>query len=257
MYRGVSRGRAVAVKVVHPTTAGAVASDLAALRFLAALLERVAPATCASLDPAGLVRDFAEKMERSVDMRAEHAALARFRENFGGERGVRFPEPLAVGDGVVVVASPGRGEGLFAARPIARGTFVMDYLGEDLDEAGLAAKYGTEPRPDSSGTAYLLELNGVLGLEPTFHAAVPSLRADRAIPNGTFCSYRFVDAVDPARSNPARFINHAPRPNLRKVKQRFPDRRLRLYAARDVAAGEELFFDYGDSYWTGREGEVA
>ena len=74
VYRGVSRGRAVAVKVVHPTTAGAVASDLAALRFLAALLERLAPATCASLDPAGLVRDFAEKMERSVDMRSEYAA---------------------------------------------------------------------------------------------------------------------------------------------------------------------------------------
>ena len=141
--------------------------------------------------------------------------------------------PLSIGDGVEVRPSPGRGEGLFAAGPIPRGTFVMDYLGEDFDEGSLAARYGTETREDSSETAYLLELNGVFGLEPAF-----------------------VDAVDVTKSNAARYINHDSSPNLRKVKQRFPDRRLRFYANREIAPGEELLFDYGETYWTGREGEL-
>ena len=46
-------------------------------------------------------------------------------------------------------------------------------------------------------------------------------------------------------------------PNLRKVRQRFPVRTLRFYAARDISAGDELSFDYGDDYWIGREDELA
>ena len=34
-----------------------------------------------------------------------------------------------------------------------------------------------------------------------------------------------------------------------KRKQRF-GRLMHMYAARDIEAGEELCFDYGDSYWT-------
>ena len=43
---------------------------------------------------------------------------------------------------------------------------------------------------------------------------------------------------------------------MRKVRQRFPDRRLRFFAARDLEPGEELTFDYGDDYWLGREDEL-
>ena len=89
-------------------------------------------------------------------------------------------------------------------------------------------------RADSAPTAYLLELNSVFGLEPTY-----------------------VDAVDPQRSNPARYMNHnGGASNLRKVKQRFPTRRLRFYAKKDIAVDEELTWDYGASYWVGREGEL-
>ena len=80
---------------------------------------------------------------------------------------------------------------------------------------------------------YLLELRGPLGLAKTW-----------------------IDAVNPERSNLGRYINHCSRPTCRKVRQRFPDRRLRFFAARDIAPGEELTFDYGESYWIGRENEL-
>lgn len=145
-----------------------------------------------------------------------------------------WTEPLALDVDFEVRPSPGRGEGLFALRPIKRGTFIMDYLGEEMDLAELEARYGADELPDSSGTAYLVGLEGVLGLEPLY-----------------------VDGVDPALSNPARYMNHEGAAwNVRKVKQRFPIRRLRYYARRDIGAEEELTWDYGPLYWQGREREL-
>ena len=80
---------------------------------------------------------------------------------------------------------------------------------------------------------YLLGLRGPLGLDQTW-----------------------VDAVNPQKSNLGRYINHGRPASLRKVRQRFPDRRLRFFAARDLEVGDELTFDYGDDYWIGREDEL-
>ena len=41
--------------------------------------------------------------------------------------------------------------------------------------------------------------------------------------------------------------------NVRRVYQRWPVRRVLFFASRDIAAGEELQYDYGDKYWAGRE----
>ncbi|KAJ8600520.1 hypothetical protein CTAYLR_009208 [Chrysophaeum taylorii] len=132
--------------------------------------------------------------------------------------------PLELGSDLEARPSPGRGLGLFASSPIKRGTYIMDYDGERLTEAQLAARKG-----DAS---YQLELRGVFG-EPSY-----------------------VDARDPAKSTAARYINHSFTPNLLKRRQRWPTPALRLFAARDVSAGEELFFDYGADYWTGRQDEL-
>eukprot|EP00629_Pelagomonadales_sp_RCC1024_P009623 CAMPEP_0119268286 /NCGR_PEP_ID=MMETSP1329-20130426/6118_1 /TAXON_ID=114041 /ORGANISM="Genus nov. species nov., Strain RCC1024" /LENGTH=204 /DNA_ID=CAMNT_0007268249 /DNA_START=161 /DNA_END=771 /DNA_ORIENTATION=+ len=115
--------------------------------------------------------------------------------------------PLELGD-VEVRDAPGKGEGLFAARDIRRGTFVMDYLGEELDADAVNARY-----PNLLDARYLLGLRGPWGLEETY-----------------------VDAANPARSNLGRYINHARLPNLRKVRQRWPTRALRFYAERDIEA---------------------
>jgi len=120
------------------------------------------------------------------------------------------------------------GLGLFAVRPLRRGTFLMDYLGESLTEAEFTERYAEGGVAD-----YGLELDGIA----PWDAPV------------------FVDARDPAKSNPARYMNHASDDNcnVRKVKQRLPFRALRLYAARDIQAGDELLWDYGPDYWRGRE----
>ena len=56
-------------------------------------------------------------------------------------------------------------------------------------------------------------------------------------------------------------MNHAPRGapehNVRSIVQAWPFRAKRLFAARDIAAGEELQFDYGRDYWRGREEKLA
>jgi SET domain-containing protein len=49
-----------------------------------------------------------------------------------------------------------------------------------------------------------------------------------------------------ARSNRARYINHSCDPNC---EAEIRDGRIMLYAAQDIAAGEELSFDYGDEYF--------
>ena len=102
MRRGLRRGRAVAVKLVHPSTRSRVEDDIRALRWLARTASRLAPRTCEVLDPGGLVEDFAEKMVSSCDMMNEAEALRRLRRNFVGERGVAFPEPLLSSSGVLV-----------------------------------------------------------------------------------------------------------------------------------------------------------
>jgi len=140
---------------------------------------------------------------------------------------ITWDEPLGIED-LEVREAPGKGEGLFASRRIKAGEFIMDYLGETMTADELDGRYANllEAR-------YALELTGPLGLSPSY-----------------------IDAVNPARSNLGRYINHCSRPTCRKVRQRFPDRRLRFFAACDLEPGDELTFDYGDAYWTGRENEL-
>jgi SET domain-containing protein len=44
--------------------------------------------------------------------------------------------------------------------------------------------------------------------------------------------------------------------NVRKHIQHWPFRAVRFFAARDIAPGEELQWDYGEGYWVGREADV-
>ena len=118
----------------------------------------------------------------------------------------------------------GKGEGLFATAPISKGTYLFDYEGERLTEDEHFARY-----PNADGR-YVACIDAVLPwLAPTY-----------------------IDPVDAdhPRSNLSRWMNHSRRRmNVIKRKQRF-GRLMHMYAARDIEAGEELCFDYGDSYWT-------
>ena len=137
--------------------------------------------------------------------------------------------PMTLDGDVEIREAPGKGEGLFASRRIKEGEFIMDYLGQEMSADELNDRYSD----NLLNARYALELTGPLGLNPSY-----------------------IDAVDKSRSNLGRYFNHCSRPTVRKVRQRFPDRRLRFFAARDIAPGEELTWDYGASYWIGRENEL-
>lgn len=118
----------------------------------------------------------------------------------------------------VVGASPGKGDGLFAASAIEAGTFLFDYEGESLDEDAFFARY---PRGDGR---YIACINDGL----------------------------YVDGARAELSNMARWMNHAPPADANVVwkKQRLgPKPAMHFYATRRIAAGDELCFDYGDEYW--------
>jgi hypothetical protein len=102
------------------------------------------------------------------------------------------------------------GLGAFAAEPICAGSFVCAYQGERLSPREAGRRYyGVDAE-------YLFRLAGS-------------------------------DLVDASRTDHfSRRINHAHHGTLRAV---VDQDRIRFYAARDVRAGEELNFDYGEEFW--------
>lgn len=129
----------------------------------------------------------------------------------------------------VRTSSPEKGLGLFAARPIEKGAFLFDYTGAlllDDDYDGLS-DYAVGVA-NAAGTEYI------------------------------------IDASDPA-AGLCRYLNHAPTRGsycncacmrgaqlleLADDEAAVPPR-LHMFTRRDVAAGEELCWDYGDEYWLG------
>lgn len=140
-------------------------------------------------------------------------------------------KPLVLGRDVAVRPSRGRGLGIFALRPIPANTFIERYDGEmgrvaDQKAAGSSGKYN-------------------FGLEYNFDDPELSWA---------------VDAEKPSRSGYARYINHSVgRRNCRSVYTDLPrwliptplpsPYAVWIESKRDIAAGEELFYDYGQPYW--------
>ncbi|XP_066245089.1 histone-lysine N-methyltransferase EHMT1 isoform X1 [Euwallacea similis] len=112
-----------------------------------------------------------------------------------------------------------KGWGIKTLNFIAAGSFVCEYVGEILTDSE------ADLREDDS---YLFDLD--------------NRETD------SFC----IDAK--FYGNFSRFINHSCLPNLYPIKVfidhhdlRFP--RIALFSKRDIAANEELSFDYGDKFW--------
>ncbi|KAM0789583.1 hypothetical protein ACM66B_000392 [Microbotryomycetes sp. NB124-2] len=109
-----------------------------------------------------------------------------------------------------------RGFGLKTQVPIRAGQFVCDYRGEVIhrDEAYRRVKRDYK----HMSSYYFLDYDG----------------------------YDVLDAGK--RGNEARFINHSCEPNVRVVSWKmasFEEYQMGIYALRDIAAGEELTYDYG------------
>ena len=114
-----------------------------------------------------------------------------------------------------------KGLGAFASEDRSKGAWVCDYQGELIDFAQRAVRYVSE-EPE-----YLFHLGG---------GAVAG-------------SHVYIDAVD--SDHASRAINHAQDACL-EPRVTLSERRVAFYALKDIKAGDELSFDYGEQYWLER-----
>ena len=102
------------------------------------------------------------------------------------------------------------GLGLFATKPIKKGTRIIQYLGRILD--------CRKRDEDAIENKYLFELNGRWTIDGA------------------------------ARKNIARYINHSCRPNSESdVRPR--ERKVFIRAIKNIEPGEEINYDYGTDYF--------
>ena len=156
------------------------------------------------------------------DLSAEGATAARIR----GELAALTPLPNS--SFCVEQTTDGRGLGLFVGRDaIPAGTYLCDYLGEIIGEREFARRYR------SADAEYAVGIK---------------------LSDG---SSGYIDAASPELSNLARYANHeSVAPNLVAWTLFEPGPRLLLFTSKDVDAGIELVWDYGEAYWRGSEDEL-
>lgn len=118
-----------------------------------------------------------------------------------------------------------KGRGVRTTRPVPKGTFVCEYVGEVLRGSVAAARCDSLGESDA---CYLMEFR-------------------EHFPGSGITLTTHVDAA--YKGNVARFINHSCAPNLAVVPVRSSSLvpRLCLFALRDIAEGEELAYHYGQS----------
>lgn len=100
------------------------------------------------------------------------------------------------------------GLGLVATKPLARGDFVIEYTGELIGPK----------EADRRANRYLFDVDDTHTIDGS------------------------------PRSNTARYINHACRPNC-EAEADVSEKRIRIYAKRSIAAGEEITIDYGRAHF--------
>ena len=110
---------------------------------------------------------------------------------------------------ITVQRSSVHGSGVFAARSIRKGTRIIEYTGERVTHAQADIRYEDKDEKDNHTFLFIVDRKTV------------------------------IDAgVD---GNDARFINHSCDPNCESV---IEGRRVFIEAIRNIAAGEELAYDY-------------
>jgi len=117
--------------------------------------------------------------------------------------------PSKSGRRIVVRRSPIHGRGVFALARIAKGTRIIEYEGERIDDAEALRRY--PERMDAENHTFVFEV-----------------AEDLNIDGGS-------------GGNSSRFINHSCEPNCETVDE---DCRIFVEAVRDIEAGEELTYDY-------------
>ncbi|NXY92032.1 SETMR methyltransferase, partial [Alcedo cyanopectus] len=133
------------------------------------------------------------------------------------QRGLQLP--------LQVFQTEKKGWGLRALEPVAKGTFVCEYAGEVLGYQEARRRIQAQTAKDS---------NYILVVREHLHSGEV-----------------LETIVDPTHvGNVGRFLNHSCEPNLVMVPVRVDSMvpRLALFAATDIAAGEELCYDYSGRF---------
>mmetsp|Transcript_3586 Transcript_3586/g.10791 ORF Transcript_3586/g.10791 Transcript_3586/m.10791 type:complete len:199 (+) Transcript_3586:31-627(+) len=113
-----------------------------------------------------------------------------------------------------------KGLGVFATKEIGSGEYIGNYLGELLSLVEVRRRY-----VDWDGS-YIYDLG-----------------------NG-----KYIDATDPKEGNFTRYMNHTTDSKATVRSEVLSWRnRVEFYAKKHIHEGDELCFDYGDSYWEGNE----
>jgi hypothetical protein len=108
---------------------------------------------------------------------------------------------------------PNAGLGLFALEPVATGTLISEYCGDAIDSI---LRWLRTPNLDYAARTS----DDYVRIDPAAHPEVH-----------------------------ARYINHHDDPRSRNVQLKEIGGRKYYVATRPIAAGEELFSNYGDFYW--------
>ena len=111
---------------------------------------------------------------------------------------------------------PGAGWGLFARRDYSPGQVILEYKGERLSEEEFRQRYPE----DVEGDDFVVRLEG----------------GD------------YVDAKNPRFSSPGRFANCPGRTGRANILAHEVDGRIYLVADQTITAGQELLWDYGESF---------
>ena len=107
------------------------------------------------------------------------------------------------------------GKGVFALQALAQGDTIIEYVGERISKAESSRRTEAQElkaRKKGGGAVYIFDVNK-----------------------------RF-DIDGNVSWNPARLINHSCEPNCEAIQT---GNRIWIHALRDIAAGEELSYDYG------------
>jgi len=165
--------------------------------------QRLAGALPSNACKLGKVRLHREKGLTSALNRSRRAAFARASVVKNIMPAISPNKPYRIGRSRT-------GLGLFATKPIKKGTKIIRYFGPLLDSK--------KQKDDAIENKYLFELN------------------DRWTIDGS------------VRKNIARYINHACRPNAESdVKPR--KRKVYIRAIKNIEPGEEINYDYGTDYF--------
>ena len=130
-------------------------------------------------------------------------------KEFDQSQPTRGGPPIVTSPLIEVRNSPVHGRGVFAAKAIAKGTRILEYLGDRVSHKAADDRYEDHDENDNHTFLFIVDKNTV------------------------------IDAG--VGGNDARFINHQCEGNCESV---IENRRVFIDATRDIAPGDELGYDY-------------